>query len=254
MNPRGRPRHSGARGRTPRDQEETAFAPILRALLARVPGAGAAVLVDFHGETVDYAGRGPPFDLRVAAAHWRIVLHDVAAQRALARVRWLVVGAGHASYLVYALPDDYALVVLFARTAGFVGWQRAVATCANALGAEAGWAARRAPAVEWRPVRVSADARLRPRFVHVGGRPRAVEILGMLVTPVDGATADAAPGSAGRERGWRVRLQTGIEATVVREPGGAWYVDESLDDPVEAPSLAPAVRRATRAASRRKTR
>jgi hypothetical protein len=246
---------------TPRDQEETAFAPILRDVLGRVPGARAAALVDFHGETVDYAGRAAPFDLRVAAAHWRIVLHDVAAQPGLARVRWLVVGAGRGSYLVYALPDDYALVVVLARTAGFVGWQRAAAVCAVALGAEAGWAPRRATTTEWHPVRVSADARLRPRFVRVGGRPRPVEILGMVVKRPDSGNggnrgngdAAARPRTGSRERGWRIRLQTGIEATLVREPGGAWYADEPLDKAVPAPPP-PSSREASPGNPRRKTR
>ena len=42
--------------RSSRDQHESAFASILRLLVARVPGARAAALVDCLGETVDYAG------------------------------------------------------------------------------------------------------------------------------------------------------------------------------------------------------
>ncbi|MFO0660249.1 MAG: hypothetical protein U0165_10530 [Polyangiaceae bacterium] len=41
------------------------------------PGALAAVFVDVDGECVDLAGRGKEFDLKVAAAHWRILLHDL---------------------------------------------------------------------------------------------------------------------------------------------------------------------------------
>ena len=44
----------------------------------------------------------------------------------------------------------------------------------------------------------------------------AVEVLGSLVL------ADA------RERGFRVRLDTGVEVTVVREAGGRWYADEAI--------------------------
>ncbi len=58
----------------PRDQETTSFTDILRRLLRATSGARAAALVDFEGETVDYAGVLDPFELRIAAAHWQIVL------------------------------------------------------------------------------------------------------------------------------------------------------------------------------------
>ena len=45
---------------------------------------------------------------------------------------------------------------------------------------------------------------------------QAVEVLGALVHP------------GGREKGFRVRLATGIELNVVREAGGFWYGDEDL--------------------------
>jgi hypothetical protein len=218
-----------------RDQEETAFAAILGALVARVPGARAAALVDFHGETVDYTGRMVPFDLRVAAAHWRIVLHEAAAQRSLSRLAWLIVGVGRSGYLVHALPDDYALIVAFSRRAGFAGWQRAVATCAAALGVEAGWESVAPPCVDWRPAWVLADERLRPRSVRWAGRFHSVEILGKLASRTSLPERELAGGSGDRARGWRVRLQTGLEATLMREPGGAWYSDEPFDDPAFAP-------------------
>jgi hypothetical protein len=36
-------------------------------------------------------------------------------------------------------------------------------------------------------------------------------------------------GLRARERGFRVRLDHGIEATVVREPGGTWYSEDPID-------------------------
>jgi len=200
-----------------RDQHESAFAAILSDLVARVPGARAAAFVDRQGETVDYAGRIAPFDVRLAAAHWRIVLDDINRQGSLRSTRWLALRAGRASYILQELPNDYALVVVLTRAAGFSGWRRAVSACVQALGQEAGWTST---GQSWFPVQVIADQRRRPStlFSAPGARPRPIEVLGAV-----------AGGLARRERGWRVRFDTGVEATLVREPGGLWYSDEPLE-------------------------
>jgi hypothetical protein len=156
--------------------------------------------------------------MRLAAAHWRIVLDDVNRQPTFASVRWLALRAGRTSYLIHELPEGYALIVVLARAAGFSGWRRAVAACARALGDEAGWTLKEAP---WFPMQVVADERRRPcslRPEGPTGRPRPIVILGAI-----------AGGLARRERGWRVRFDTGVEATLVREPGGVWYSDEPLE-------------------------
>lgn len=259
-----------------RDQQESSFTAILGDLVARIPGARAAALVDVEGETVDYAGALRPFDARLAAAHWRIVLDETAAQRSLRCVRFVTVRASRGSYLVRALPDGYALVVVLARVAGFARWERAVAGATWALSVEAGWGTAVDPP-PWFPVQVACDRRRRPVSVRVGGLERPLEILGAVVP------RELARG----ERGWRVRLGTrtdasgierrgdtnvdasgianhagprglagdvdasriakdrdprrltsdidagriasDIEATLVREAGGAWYADEPLD-------------------------
>ena len=122
-----------------RDQRESAFAVILAAFVSRVPGARGAALVDFEGETVDYAGRVDPFELRVAAAHWRIVLNEAAAQPSLKRVGALAIRAARRTYLVSVLPEGYALVAILVRRAGLSGYERALAVCVRALGEEAAW-------------------------------------------------------------------------------------------------------------------
>jgi len=201
-----------------RDQHESAFASILAALVDRVPGARAAVLVDRQGESVDYSGRLDPFGVRLAAAHWRIVMDEVNTQPAFSPFRWLALRAGRASYVVYELPEEYALIVILARAAGFSGWRRAVSACAHALGDEAGWSLGGAP---WVPLQVTTDERRRPRALRQtdpDAPPRPIVILGTVA------------GGLGRhEHGWRVRFDTGVEATLVREPGGVWYSDEPLD-------------------------
>jgi hypothetical protein len=199
----------------------------LDALVARIPGARAAVLVDCLGETVDYAGSEDPFNLRLAAAHWRIVLDEADGQSSLRGLKWFAVRAARRSYLVCALPDGYALVVALSRAAGFVGWQRAVSTCVRALGEEAGLRWVGAPSAAWFPVEVLCDARRRPCAVRIAGRIHPLEILGTLVRQAHGESKRGV--GARREHGWRVRLDTGVEATLVREPGGAWYADEPID-------------------------
>ncbi len=218
------------RGAPPlRDQGESAFTSILRALVVRVPGAHAAALVDFQGETVDYAGRATPFDVRVAAAHWRIVLDEARGQSALRGLKWFAARAARRSYLVYGLPERYALVVVLARAAGFAGWHRAVAACTRALSEEAAWRGLAGSPEPWFAVDVVSDRHRRPSSVRVAGAVRPVEILGTIVRRGQ-ADAWAAPGDSGRrQRGWRVRFDTGAEATLVREPGGVWYADAPVD-------------------------
>jgi hypothetical protein len=214
MSAASRPRRRAA---VARDQHESAFAAILGGLVGRVPGALAAAFVDRQGETVDYAGRIDPYAVRLAAAHWRIVLDEVNAQRSLRSARWLALRAGRASYILHELPDGYALVVVLTRAAGFSGWRRAVSACVEALGQEAGWTSS---GRSWFPVQVIADQRRRPSSLRPapGARPRPIEVLGAV-----------AGGLARRERGWRVRFDTGVEATLVREPGGVWYSDEPIE-------------------------
>ncbi len=204
---------------TARDQHETPFASILDDLVARVPGAVAAALVDAGGETVDYAGEIPPFDVKVAAAHWRIVLLDVERAGVLGTVRSLVVRAARRSFIACPLPDAYALIVVLRRRAGFTASSRALYACERALCREAGWEASGAlhAGPEWCPVTVECDRRRRPTTVRGLAQVHRVDILGALV------------GLHAREVGFRVRLDTGAELTLVREAGGFWYSDELID-------------------------
>ncbi len=165
MRPRGRKP-------TPRDQHESAFASILADLLVRVPGGKAAALVDRDGETVDYSGRGSPYEMRVAAAHFRIVLDETRGQPSLGGVRSLVARASRASFAVHALPDGYALVVCLARGAGFRGLGRALQVCIRSLADEAGWPAPPSP---WYAVEVLVDERGTPQAGAAKPRPASPE-------------------------------------------------------------------------------
>jgi hypothetical protein len=211
--------------------DASAFASILEDLVPRIPGAYAAALVDAQGETVDYAGTVNPFDVKVAAAHWRIVLDDI-ARSFLGEARSLVARAARASYIAHTLPDGYAIIVLLGRRAGFASTSRALSSCVRALHAEANWPSPGQRGA-WYALDVSCDRRGRPVTVRAtvtvttsaaNGEARAqpVDVLGAIM------------GLARGERGYRVRLESGVEVTLVREPRGFWYSDEPLDQAARA--------------------
>jgi hypothetical protein len=199
-------------------QSPSAFRVILAALVQRVRGARAAALVDVDGETVDYAGRGDPFLLRVTAAHLRIVLEEVRRQASFLGARFLIVRGGRARFVIYGLPEGYAIVLWLPPGVDLVErCRRPLSDCAMRLAKEAGWSLRGLE--PWHAADVRPAERGRPVAVHFGGKLEPVDILGQLV-------AGLRPG----ERGWRVRLRTGMEATVIRDGGGHWYADEPLED------------------------
>lgn len=195
--------------------DATPFAQILKDLIARLPGAYACALVDLGGETVDYAGVVAPFDVKVAAAHMRIVLNDLDEYGALGRPRWVVLRGEKRSFVARSLPDGYALVVMLRRRAGFTASARAYATCERELATEAGWGhLHEGPA--WFPVDVEVDRRGRPTSIASGAARVKVEVFGSVM------------GLPQNERGFRLRTETGSELTAVREAGNTWYADEDL--------------------------
>ncbi len=207
-----------------RDQDVTAFTAILARLLDRLPGASAAALVDQEGEAVDYAGFLKPFDMKLVAAHFRVVIDELRERPALRSATYLLLRTKRSSYQVHVLPEGYALVVVLARAAGFSPWRRAISACSLELAREAAWPHRGLLGVHrWYAARVAIDERRRPAALLLGSRPYAIEVLGAVATP-----------SPSRERGWRIRVESGVETTLVREAGGAWYVDDpaALEPPL----------------------
>jgi len=211
----------------PRDTDATAFTKILDDLIQRIPGAFAAALVDGLGETVDYSGRGDPFDLKIAAAHLQILVANLERLGSLGDPRWLVVRGPKKSVAATVLPDGYALALLLRSRSAFSISTRALKVATRALAHEAGWDAedmKRHDGVKqrsWFPVIVQTDGRGRPLSIvsqAPGGARIPVEVLGMVM------------GLSVRERGFRVRTQdgAGAELTLVREPRDRWYADEGV--------------------------
>jgi hypothetical protein len=200
-----------------RMQENGAFGGILEAALRAMPGCIAVAFVDQEGEAVDAVGWAEEFDIKVAGAHLRIML-EVAQSAHLGATQDLLISATHLSYRVRAMAEGYALVFLFIRDAAFIASQRATDVCIHALSREAGFDIQGKPA--WFPVEVVAHGALtKPRRVRGQGAWYEVEVLGVMV----------GVGLAHRERGYRVRLANGNEATLLREPLGRWWSDTPIE-------------------------
>ena len=212
---------------TKRDQDPTVFTEILENLLDLSPSAAASALVDGEGETVDYAGDLPTFYVKVAAAHFRIVFGEIDAAlfASHGRSQQIVIRGRARTFVVRALSDGYALVVLLKRGA-FTISSRAMAVSERDLSREAGWSVSALGSSFWHPAVVEAilGDRRRPGRMRVGSRWQTVQVLGALV-------------GLRHERGYRCRLHSGAEVTLVREAGGAWYADDLIEDVEDVPRL-----------------
>lgn len=201
----------------PRAQATSGITTILEALLEGTPGARAVALVDFEGETVDYAGAVDPFDLKVTAAHFRIVLSELGEARSFGEIRTITVRARTSSFFVHQIHAEYALVVVLHRHAAFATSERAVHDAASGLAREAGWAPPKGPRWHRVSVKTSRGDRARPTELRVGRAWQEVEVMGSIVGLRDG------------ERGFRVRVRaTGHEVLLVRERLGVWFADEHV--------------------------
>jgi hypothetical protein len=210
-----------ARGRVviDRDQEASPFSAILWRLCEGC-AAHAAALVDKEGETVDYAGRISPYEIRVAAAELRLVLAftRTAQVPGFAQVNEIRVRTGRRSYAIVGLGDGYAIVLELVRYSFSVS-ERAVLQATRELESEAGIESVLVPGgTRWSRVEVrasSSDAG-RPDAVWLDGAWQMVTVLGRY------RSGDLAR----RERGYRARLPSGAEFSLVREPLGIWFADD----------------------------
>jgi hypothetical protein len=201
-------------------QEASVFAEILRRLCEGTAGHAAA-LVDGEGETVDYfASALDPYAVRVAAAEWRLALGAVERARApfWGDMGLLVVRARAASYAIVPLPEGYAIVLQLPRHCFRVS-ERALAIATRELCAESGLTAP--------PLLTQGDRWVRIRVQTVPGNPRKPLAVwhqnqwrGLVVLGRYHAAE-----SGRRELGFRARLATGAEFSLVREPLGIWYAE-----------------------------
>lgn len=205
-----------------RDQAASAFSATLMRL-CDATGALAAALVDSEGETVDYAGRVDPYEIRVVAAECRLLLQQLLGCRfaAWAPTDEVWVRAQRASLAVVALSSGYALVVTLPRHCFRIS-VRALAEAVREICDESGLTApdRFERAERWMRVEVRTDTGdpHRPLFLWRAGSWEALALLGRFQPHERECKA--------RELGFRARLASGQEFNLVREPLGHWYVDE----------------------------
>ncbi len=204
-----------------RDQSDSPFSAIL-ARLCDDSGALAAAFVDAEGETVDYAGLLTPYEIKVAAAEWRIVLAVVQTAKVpgFHQVSELVVRAAGRTFAIVALPDGYAIALCLPRR-GFTLSRRAVAQGMRELAHEAGLDLPQSRSQStWARVRV----RTPPGAPRVQRRPDAVW-LNEAWSPLTILGRYQARDLSRSERGYLARLASGAEVFLVREPLGVWFVD-----------------------------
>jgi hypothetical protein len=204
-------------GAPARDQAASRISAILMRL-CESSGALAVALVDGEGETVDYAGKLPPFDTRVAAAEWRLVLAILEESRleSLRATHEMRIRSRGRSYAAVALSDGYVLVFALSRHSFAISY-RALDEAARELEAETGLSPRfRADPSQWVRVEVrpTPDNQHRPEAIWHEGGWRAVSVVGKL-HPKDLVRGEV---------GYFARLSNGDDLLLVREPLGRWFL------------------------------
>jgi len=203
-----------------RDQAPSGFNPALQRLCESVAGSSVA-LVDSEGETVDYAGTDDPFEIKVAAAEWSLIVRTLSGARVLNQNDTFEIGfrAKRRSFAVLLLSQGYALVVEMPSGSLQLS-KRAVLQAVHEISEEAGlplpptWRNMRE---RWTRVSVKADRRLRrPTAIWRNEQWQDLAVLGRLRRDQLGRS----------ESGYRVRTADGGETTLVREAFNRWYAEE----------------------------
>ena len=204
---------SNKASRPERDMAPSSFTMILERLVVSTPSARGAALVDFEGETVDYAGSLDPFEMKIAAATWQIALAEI-GETAIETPHQVVVRAARSSYVLRRVNKEYAIILVLHARAAFAVSERALAEAETGLASDAGWSRRNRPAGFG--VSVQTGPEHRPVELFVADEWQPIDIMGAVV------------GLRDRERGYRVRLPSGVEMMLVRERNGLWFCDEPI--------------------------
>jgi predicted regulator of Ras-like GTPase activity (Roadblock/LC7/MglB family) len=96
------------------------FKTLLTKLVEAVPGANGAILADWEGESVEQHSQGDPFELKVTAAHWGILLarlKGLQEKYPTGRVQQSLISTDEQYVIVGAIGDDYTLVMTMNRNA-----------------------------------------------------------------------------------------------------------------------------------------
>jgi hypothetical protein len=204
-----------ARDPRARDQDESPFSNILTEL-CRATGAQCAALVDQEGESVDYGGVGDPFDIRVLAAEWRLVLAQAQFPE-LGGTTQMMVRARKKSFWIESFPAGYALIIQLGRRSSTLS-ARALSHARRELCSEAGFIMNRQCVDIWTRVLVNEESgpSRRPGTIQLANESYEVTVLGRVTS------------ASKSERGYRIRMMSGEERTLVREALGHWYLEEEI--------------------------
>lgn len=207
------------RAEAERDQMDSAFTPLLRALWAVDRAVLAVCFVDGEGECVDYCASLPAFDTKVIGAHMAVVIDETVRgnQRAgFGQPHHLHVTGDEREILARRVSDEYLLVVTV--EAGGVTREvwRGMERTVDSLRREAG-----IDVPAWEPHENPLDVEVRGSVgwpyapVAFSRRSERTE-----VTDVMGRWVD-------REEGWvcfRVRASDGRELTIAHDPDSdRWF-------------------------------
>lgn len=95
------------------------FRSLLTELVQGVPGASGAILADWEGEAVEQYTLLDPFEMKVTAAHWGIILSGlkgVGKKLPMGEIKEGIITTDAQHVLVGAVGDDYTLVMTISRS------------------------------------------------------------------------------------------------------------------------------------------
>ena len=164
-----------------------------------------------------------PYEIKVAAAEWRIVLAVIKESRlpGFHEIGGITVRAKGRTFVMEALPDGYAIALCLPQHSFNVS-RRALGQARRELGQEAGLVLPESRSqVNWARVRVRtpAGSRLhrRPDAIWLEDGWSPITILGRY----------QARDLSHSELGYLARLVSGAEVFLVREPLGVWFIDNA---------------------------
>ena len=207
----------------PRDQDESAFTPILRQLWASVPKLEAAAFVDVEGECIDYVSAVDPYDAKVAAAHMRVLvdsLFEVSAKLATGQPILLEISTEDRELWGRRISAEYLLVVLTRADVDRTRLRSMLTTAAHGFRDEAGLAA---PSWEGTPeikvqLREAVGWPYAPVSFEQGSACTRIE-------DVLGRWTERRTAEGGELVCFRVRTDDGIELTLAHDPtGDDWQI------------------------------
>lgn len=213
------PSHRDGPGEASRDQDESAFTPILRNLWATDPAILAVCFVDREGECIDYCASLDPFDTKVLGAHVMIIISDLVRhflELGFGEPHHLHVNADQREILARRVNDDYALVVSTRAGGMHRAVFRAIERATEDLRREGA-----IPVPAWEPYEKPLDVEVRPSVgsgyapvgFHRGEERTAVsDVLGWWLDEDEGWTC------------FRVRVAGGRELTLAHDPeSDRWF-------------------------------